>query len=452
VNNLPTLLTLIVFAATLWRPSWALTAVIVMFPLEMLLSTSSSVLSSTQWLFNLATGLVVLVALVRRFIGGESLFQDLVTGTLLAGWGFYAWGYLSTAWTPTEGTFLYQTTSALPYWILIVVLSPMLLGRVEEVGPLCSSLLLVGTAVTLLILVNPSFTISASRLGTEQGADRGNPLALGTLGGTMMVVAALAPTAGIAAWRLFLNAGAFVAGAGLAVLSGSRGQVLFAIAVIAAMLPIRFRIATAKGFVLMTLGAAVVAGGMFLVFSQFVDRRNEERWDAESLTTGGTGRFVNIAELLGEWASSPGHWVQGLGLSAFASLDTTTGVKYSHVLFADAIGEAGLVGATLLGIMLVTGFRSARRLIAETDGDPRSRSFAITLSALALYHLLLANKQGGMLGNPMLFAFSIMLARVSLEWHHRWSEQQHFVEFNEFGESVDGSLEHFEPMEAGATR
>jgi hypothetical protein len=41
---------------------------------------------------------------------------------------------------------------------------------------------------------------------------------------------------------------------------------------------------------------------------------------------------------------------------------------------------------------------------------------------------------------------------VSLEWHHRWSEQQHFVEFNEFGESVDGSLEHFEPMEAGATR
>jgi hypothetical protein len=102
--------------------------------------------------------------------------------------------------------------------------------------------------------------------------------------------------------------------------------------------------------------------------------------------------------------------------------------------------------------MLVTGFRSARRLIAETDGDPRSRSFAIILGALALYHLLLANKQGGMLGNPMLFAFSIMLARVSLEWHHRWSEQQHFVEFNEFGESVDGSLEHFEPMEAGATR
>lgn len=265
----------------------------------------------------------------------------------------------------------------------------------------------------------------------------------------MMVVAAMAPTAGVAARRIVLNAGAFVAGAGLAVLSGSRGQVLFAIAVIAAMLPIRFRIATAKGFALVALGAVVVAAGMFLVFSQFVDRRNEDRWNAESLTTGGSGRFVNVSELLGEWASSPGHWVQGLGLSAFASLDTTNRVKYSHVLLADAIGEAGLVGATLLAIMLVTGFRSARRLIAETDGDPRARSFAITLAALALYHLLLANKQGGMLGNPMLFAFSIMLARVSLEWHHRWTEHEALADF---AESIDGSFEDADPMEVGATR
>lgn len=449
MQNLPTLLTIVVFAATLWRPSWALTVVIVMFPLEMLLTTSSSVFASTQWLFNLVTGIVVLVALFRRFLGGEPLFRDLMTTTLLAGWGFYAWGYLSTAWTPTDGTFLLQTKAALPYWILMIVLAPMLLGRLEDFGPVCTSILLVGTAVTILILVNPAFTLSSARLGTDEGADRGNPLALGTLGGTMMVVAGLAPTAGIAVWRLVLNGGAFVAGAGLAVLSGSRGQVLFAIAAIAAMLPIRYRVASARGFALMIIGAAVVAGGMFIVFSQFVDRRNEDRWDTESLTTGGLGRFQNFIDLFAEWAASPGYWLQGLGLSAFASLDTTTGDKYSHMLFADAIGEGGLIGAALLAGTLVACFRSGRRLLDESRDDQTARAYAVVLSALVLYHLLLANKQGGMLGNPMLFAFAFMLARVSAEWHGRWLDHEQLTADEEW---IQQSPEQSARQETGADR
>ena len=144
MQALTQLLPFVVFLAALWRPAWALTAIVVMFPLETLLTASGSAFVGTQWLFNAVTGAVVVVALVRRWLSRHSLTQDLWSRALVAGWLFYAWGYLSTAWTPTDGTLLFQTTAALPYWILMVVLAPMLIGRIEEIGDLAFSILVVG--------------------------------------------------------------------------------------------------------------------------------------------------------------------------------------------------------------------------------------------------------------------------------------------------------------------
>jgi MFS family permease len=82
--------------------------------------------------------------------------------------------------------------------------------------------------IALTMILNPEFNIRSGRLGfmlTE--TVRSNPLAIGELGGILMIVSVL--YRGLRATRLFtvLRVAAFVVGTALALYSGSRGQVLF---------------------------------------------------------------------------------------------------------------------------------------------------------------------------------------------------------------------------------
>ncbi len=415
MSQLPIILTAVLFTAALWRPVWALTALLVMFPLEMLLQGSGGAFSDRTWLFNAVTGVVVMVALIRRRLGGESLIRDLLTAGTVGCWGFYFWGYLSTVWTQTPGTFLAECFRTLPYSILIVGCAPMLISRVEEVRFMSTSVLLVGTGLAFLIITNPNFSIWAGRLRVDLGSDNmGNPLALGTLGGSLMVIAALSSFSnGFLA--LSLRATAFIAGAGLTLLSGSRGQMIAAVVAITIMLPIVYRFSSFRGVMATLAGAAVLVTGLLFAGSRFITADNDARWTAESLTTGGSGRFENAYDLLSTWIESPGYWIQGLGYRSFESIPNRSGAPYSHMLFADALGEAGLIGACLLGVAIVAAWRSGRRLSRLVADDASSRACGSIIIALVAYFLLIANKQGSMLGNPMLFAMIVILGRIAKE-------------------------------------
>jgi len=213
-----------------------------------------------------------------------------------------------------------------------------------------------------------------------------------------------------------------VIGAGVALLSGSRGQMVLAVLTIIVTIPLAYRVSNLRGFVLTTAAAVVVVVGMMFAASLFISWRNDDRWDAQSLVFGGAGRLDNVVDLFAAYLSSPGHWVQGLGVSAFRELDTRSGDDYSHVLLADALAEAGIIGAAILGTVLVLGWRQGRDLFVAVRHDHSSRIDLSVILAITLYYLLLSNKQGSMLGTPLLFGLLILIGRLHREYFSRPEE------------------------------
>jgi hypothetical protein len=255
------------------------------------------------------------VAIVRGVLAGESPFRNLANPAMFAAVGFYAWGYLSSLWSPDPEIGMSLTVGGLPYWILFLLLAPMLVPRAEILGPMCTSILVVGAATTAVILVDPNFGFYAGRFGVQISlSERTNPLALGTLGGTMMVIAGLTLFAEKTWFGKAWRSAAFTMGAGLCLLSGSRGQMIFAILVVLCFFPIAYRMRNAKGIALAGLAGVLVAGGLYFAASKFISSDNEDRWTAESLTTGGAGRLDNAIELLAAWGSVMGAGTRRLGL------------------------------------------------------------------------------------------------------------------------------------------
>jgi hypothetical protein len=416
---------------SLWRPVWALAALLAMFPLEILLQSSLPIFADRPALANMGIAGLLVAAVVRRAMSGEPLASHLFTPIYAICVLFYAWGYASALWSPTPGAFLSETLRAAPYWLITLGLAPLLLSRIEDVGRLCSAVIAIGTAIGVLMILNPNMNLVSGRLGIALGADtRGNPLAIGTLGGTIMIMGALTLLTKPAPLFIGLRIAAILVGAALAILSGSRGQMIAAVMAIVVVAPITYRLATARGLLLAGIAGVVFAAGLYIASGRFITRDNEQRWSSESLTTGGFGRLENAADLLSIYASSPAHWIQGLGLSAFGSINSRSGDGYTHVLFADALGEAGVVGATLLATAIVLCIRAGRRMLPLVRDDPPYLANLTVILALLVYHLLLANKEGGLLGSTTLFLFAMILGRVAREYEARldqaWADDEAF--------------------------
>lgn len=420
MSALPIAFVALLFAVSILRPAWAFAVVLSMFPLEIVIQAGSPYFVSNPWVFNVAVALLAGVAIVRRILGGESPFRNLGTSALVACCGFFIWGSISTLWAPPGAEVARLVLTPLPYWIVFIVIAPMMLSRVEELRSVVNALLAVGVFTCLLIVLSPQFDFVSGRLGIRlAGGDRTNPLAIGTMGGMLMIVGGLTLFSGRTAWGIAYRGSAIVLGAGVAILSGSRGQVVFAVLTILLLVPVSYRIGNVRGFLLTSLAALAVAGGLVFAASKFIGSENEDRWQLHELASGGTGRIDNVFELLTAYAESPGHWLQGLGFTAFGTLNTRSGDPYSHVMTVDALAEGGLIGAALLAWILVTGWRNGRSIAAAVRELPTERSFAAVLLGLALYYFLLANKQGSMLGTPILFGLLILMGRIRRELDSR---------------------------------
>ncbi len=432
MSALPIAFVAALFAVSIWRPAWAFAVVLSMFPLEIVIQSGVPYFVTNPWVFNVAVAMLAGVAIVRRVLGGESPFANLGSAALVSSWCFFLWGSLSTLWAPSGGEVERLVLAPLPYWIVFIVIAPMMLGRVEELRSVVNALLAVGVFTCLLIIFSPQFDLVSGRLGIRLAAgDRTNPLAIGTMGGTLMVVGALTLFSTRNTLGIVYRGSAIVLGAGVGILSGSRGQVVFAALTILLCIPLSYRLANARGFLLTALSGLVVVGGLYFAASRFIGSDNEDRWRLDELAAGGSGRVDNVLELLTAYVESPAHWVQGLGFTAFGTLNTRSGDPYSHVMTVDALAEGGLIGAALLAWIVLTGFRNGRAISRAVSELPAERAFASVLLGLSLYHFLLANKQGSMLGTPILFGLLILMGRIRNDLDRRepiWADDEEVPE------------------------
>jgi hypothetical protein len=402
----------------LWRPHWVFILVIMMFPLEQLLQAYIPFLAAHRTFVNIAIGLMTIFGIVTRLGRRDHIGQTYLNPVMLLVLALYVTWLVGATFSPA-GAQAYEVVSfSLPYLCLLVVLLPLLIVDLPEFRRMTTGYMVLGTAIAILIIANPMSSYHSGRLSLDLGMvgghirERGNPLALGELGGSMALIAALIRPMSATTLFTLVRIAAFVAGFGLAIGSGSRGQVLAAGIAGVLFYPMSRRLANPKQFVINSIGFGVLVLGLFAVFKLFVGYENRERWEVWGMLRDTMLRMDMVWELFAAFLASPGNWPLGLGTAAYSVIGGSRHADYVHNVAAEILCEHGLVGFTLFLLIVGLTFKCGFRVWSIYREDPVMRATAAVLAAMCFYALLLALKQGSISsGAP--FYWWLVLAKIS---------------------------------------
>lgn len=387
---------LIACVLSLLRPGWALALVLSMYTAEQALQASSGVFVRFTWLANLCIAAVAGISALGCLQRQEQPFVGYANRVWLVLMGLYVWSSVSLLWTPSFESALGFTTWGLPYLILFMLASPLLIDGLDDLKAFLGAYVVWGTVLALVILANPAFEIRDGRTTISIAASlRSNPLATGEHGGLLMVICVLLrPESRPTLWAVVRVIG-FLAGLVLALRSGSRGQLVFAGVASIVLLPFVQRSRNVFAFLGTVTLVSILLFGALLIAGQVLDFEGLKRWDASTLLTGSAVRSSNALDILGAFARDPVAWLTGLGFNAFPFYSPAVTEGYSHTLFVDVLTELGLpVFLVFLWALWIT-FGSLRS-VANAAPTESGRVSMLVLAALLLYEVLLVNKQGNL--------------------------------------------------------
>lgn len=405
-----------------FRPPFAFALVVLLFPMEQVVQAHAPRLISSAigiQAINYGVGLTALFAATKVVLtheGGLSRWMNAATVSALV---MLAWAAITLLWSPGRTDGLASVAGNWPYLVLLVILAPVLLTDVEDLRVSIQALLVLGMILCAVVVMSPEFTSKYGRLGyTIAAGVRSNPLAIGELGGVVLLVAATIRGSTLLGVPLLpLRIAAALLGVLVAIKSGSRGQLLFAVIVAVLCVPVATPIRNVGAF----LSSAVIIIVTILVVDFVISTQlggfEARRFSGESVLYGDSsafGRVRNVTAMASEWIRNPVAIVAGLGYNAFSQLPAAVGQPYSHVIFADAIFELGLPGLAMLVVGLVASTSSAVRLWRAHAADRRLRAAVAVLIGMFLYQVLLVNKQGAIWGVPIFFTFEAVLTRLWL--------------------------------------
>jgi len=408
------LFVVVVFTAALSRPAIALALLVSMFPLEQLLQANVPFFVANSSLFNIMCGVMALLATAVHWLRRPDTLIGAVNGVSLVTFGLFLFAAMSILWTRNPSWAAETVRDGAPYAVVLLLLTPLLVNDINGLRDFAKATLVISLLISLQLLANPNLELYTARLVLEIDASRkSNPLVIGTMGGVMMILAALLQFEKSWKWSLIRYAAAFV-GFGIALLSGSRGQVAFAFMAAVLFFPVSRRLADPRRF----LGAAG-AGGVLLVATYlgmrvFISADNDARWSSDSLYYGGWGRVENAIDLLAAWIKEPVYFLTGLGYFSFSSIPNRSGDGYSHVMIADALGELGVIGFTLYVTFYVLAVRAVIRVFRTYQDIPDLRSVVATMAALLAFNFFLQNKQGTLFGIDNSWVIAMMFARIDV--------------------------------------
>lgn len=395
--------------------NFALALTVTLFTFEQALQASSPIFLAQSSLCNLMVATVIGLSVVRLMFSNKTIFLGFMNTSLVCTFIIYFWSVLTLVWTPASAA-LEMVVSGIPYFLLLLFAAPFLLIDIQSVGSFTRSILYLGGLVLVLLIINPEFTIMAGRLGIKLwGVSRSNPLAIGELGGTLIIVATLLRI-GPTQWLFNLaRLVAFVLGAFVALQSGSRGQLAFAVILAVLFFPVSKKIKSFTNFIGTIVGVGVIFPAIYFLATKFMYTDVLNRWGAEDLE-GGTGvRVSNMTDLLLVWVRSPFAWIVGLGFNAFSAVTTAGSMeKYSHNMSIDILTELGIPMFILYILIIYITSRHSLWLFQRFKEQPQERASVSVLLALCVYQLLLVNKQSNLWGNQMFFFYVILLARLHI--------------------------------------
>jgi hypothetical protein len=391
----------------------AFALVMVMYPLEQVLQASGGIFLAIPSLANAIVAVVAslsvtrLVATTARPFLGALNFQLAGVATLLA------WSLLSLLWTPSREDAIELVRAGYAYIVVLVLICPLLVTSLSSLAKLNRAVLYAGTAVAAVMAASPEFRSWSGRLVTTlAGASLSNPLAVGELGGTLIICAVLYRSTARSLQVTFCRIAAFPLGAILTLLSGSRGQLIFAVLVCVLFYPVARRLTSVKNFVGGVLALGIGTALFFVLAPIFVTGYGVTRWDIGNVQGSAIGRLGNFLDLLDAFRSDPVAWVFGLGYNAFSSISTNALDVYAHNLTAEVLMELGIPMFVVYVSMITRATKDGLHLLRQGGDDPDLRASTGLFLALIAYQLLLAQKQGTLWGQSILFMLLVALARL----------------------------------------
>jgi hypothetical protein len=407
------LFVVVTFTAALFRPAIALALLVSMFPLEQLLQANVPFFVAQTSAFNILCGVMALLAVGLHWLRRPDTLVGSINGVSLCVFGLFLFAAMSLLWTRNPAWAAETVRDGAPYAIVLLVFTPLLVNDMEGLRAFAKATLVISLLISLQLLANPNLELYTARLVLEiDAAQKSNPLVIGTMGGVMMILAALLHFEKSPLWSLIRYSSAFV-GLGIGLLSGSRGQVIFAFLAAVLFFPMSRQVADLRRFFGAAFAAATLAFAAFLGLRVFISADNELRWSSESLAYGGLGRLENVIDLLWAWIREPAYLLTGLGYFSFAEIPNRSGDGYSHVMLADSLGELGLIG---LGLYLTFWYLVARtvtQVFRNYGHDPEYRSVVAAMAALLAFNLVLQNKQGTLYGVDSGWVLALMFARIN---------------------------------------
>ncbi|MEM6393684.1 MAG: hypothetical protein AAF797_12995 [Planctomycetota bacterium] len=413
----------VMLALSLRSPAWFIGPLYGLFVFEQALQAHFAFFVANRSFVNLMMAGIVLLLLGYQKAKGELTIK---TGPMLAATvGLVLLSILSMAWSiqpeMTKSFFLRD----MRLFLLIIVSVPLLVRSMDDAWVAIKSVLLFSVVASIVLMQSTQvFMRQVVLVGQvtgfgQEGSVRSNPLVVATVAGYAAILTLVVPLRGLGVvWtigRFVLFAICLVA----IIRTGSRGQLAAALVVSLVAYPLAHGQAGMGKKMLATLGSVFVLGLMVFVLGQYA---RGGRWDlAGGIETYSGTRLGFVGQLLAYWAEAgPVAWLLGIGSAAARSPEVLGGV-YTHVVAVEVLGELGLVGFTLLLIVLWRAVYNVRHLLRVCGPSPVLRCTVVGWAALLLFDFMLSFKQGTLLGSSRLFGSLLMIECMAfLVTRGRW--------------------------------
>lgn len=399
--------------STLIQPAAALAGAFCMFGFEQWAQASDAYFAtrSGRPLINKLIGAVVVLALARKIFGGHPILRGYpIVGMLVFALFFYA--LVSTLWAPNPARSLSAFLGQAPYIITIVFLCPLLCSSTADFEWMFVATFVLGTVVAFLLMFTVEWQGRSVVLPSSVVTYKANPLATGSLGGTIAIIAAFL------SWPKlrFLNIlkwSVVVLGLFLAIRSGSRGQTFAAIMVIFACWPIAYRLHGFKAYA--SLGSVIIVLVAATFWGLDAYWADSDRWTEDALDEAAGPRLSRSSHIFDHWFATPATIFFGLGSSASTDLLRI----YSHVVPVDILTEEGILGFLIyVGIVWIC-LKNGLSSFFLVRYNPVQRTRLAILFAIFIYYFLLSLKEGSLLGSTPLFMAAILMGKYQKALSHR---------------------------------
>ncbi len=441
-STLSVLLLGVLMLVALVRTRWAIVLVFAYSGIEQLIESFSAFFASKSSLINIAVGMVSLLTVGRLLIVGERPFRGAVNGISILVFILYAFAVFGVLYSmmPEAGKHFVKT--GFPYYMLYLVLVPSMITRTSILNEVAIPMLVVGCAVMLAILISPRTIFWGSRMFIDLSYSRagsdavGNPLAIGELGGTVVIFAALMSARRAGSLIAVFRTGAVALGLVVCFFAAVRGQLMFSIFFAVLFFPLANHVKNVKQFMIRSASAGAALVVLFGVYKIFLSgSASVTRFSSEGLSEGISSRMYFLTESLKAYTSNPTNFLQGLGTGSFNTVVRHGGDGYlwPHNLFIDVLMHQGMIGFSIMTVIFLLCARSAWVLFQRArHGQVDRNSVAIAL-ALCGYVTMISMKQGTFMLYPLPFYMFLVLAKMhklsdaelaEAALHESWSEPE----------------------------